>query len=52
MQQRLSHGQNSIVVSREDLDRCVDLVNSLMQIVSERIINGYELETYLDNQVL
>jgi hypothetical protein len=43
----VAHGQNSIVVNRDDLDRAIKLVETLMELVFEKIINGFENESYL-----
>lgn len=43
----VAHGQNSIVVNREDLDRAIKLVNTLMDLVLEKIIKGFESKSYL-----
>ncbi|MEZ2228279.1 MAE_28990/MAE_18760 family HEPN-like nuclease [Microcoleus sp.] len=43
----VAHGQNSIVVHREDLDRAIKLVNRLMDLVFERIKTGFINKSYL-----
>lgn len=43
----VAHGQNSIVVNREDLDRAIKLINILMDLVLEKIIKGFENRSYL-----
>lgn len=43
----VAHGQNFIVVNREDLDRAIKLINKLMDLVLEKIIKGFESKSYL-----
>lgn len=43
----LAHGQNSIVINREELDRVIRLVEMLMELVSEKILEGFERKSYL-----
>jgi hypothetical protein len=43
----VAHGQNSIVVSREDLERAIKLVDRLMDLVFERIKTGFITKSYL-----
>ena len=43
----VAHGQNSIVVHREDLDRAIKLVDRLMYLVFERIKTGFINKSYL-----
>lgn len=42
----VAHGQNSIVVKREDLERAIILVDKLMYLVFERIKTGFINKTY------
>jgi len=44
----ISHGQNSIVVTTNDITRAVRLVTLLMDLVFERIRNGFIGQTYLN----
>jgi hypothetical protein len=44
----VAHGQkSSIVVNREDLERAIKLVDKLMDLVFERIKNGFIEKSYL-----
>ena len=43
----VAHGQNSIVVNREDLERSIKLVDRLMDLVFERIKTGFITQSYL-----
>lgn len=43
----VAHGQNSIVVNREDLERSIKLVDRLMDLVFERIKTGFITKSYL-----
>ena len=43
----VAHGQNSIVVKREDLERSIKLVDRLMDLVFERIKTGFITKSYL-----
>lgn len=43
----VAHGQNSVVINREDLDRAIKLVEMLMDLVFEKIIQGFESQSYL-----
>lgn len=43
----VAHGQNSIVVNREDLDRAIKLVSTLMDLVLDNVIKGFESKSYL-----
>lgn len=43
----VAHGQNSIVVKREDLERSIKLVDRLMDLVFERIKTGFITQSYL-----
>lgn len=43
----IAHGQNSIIVSREDLNRAILLVEMLMDLVQQRILSGFENKSYL-----
>jgi uncharacterized protein YutE (UPF0331/DUF86 family) len=51
---KLAHGQNSVVINRDDLTRAIRLVETLMELVLEKIKNGFESGCYLnqngDNQ--
>lgn len=42
----VAHGQNSIVVNREDLERAIKLVERLMDLVFERIKTGFTNNSY------
>jgi len=42
----VAHGQNSIVVKREDLERAIKLVERLMDLVFERIKTGFTNNSY------
>jgi hypothetical protein len=44
---RVAHGQNSVVVNREGLERAIKLVELLMDLVCDRIVTGYAAKTYL-----
>jgi len=43
-----SHGDNSVVVNRDDLDRAIKLVETLMDLVFERIKAGFKKKSYLN----
>ncbi len=43
----VAHGQDSVVVNREDLEGSIELVNRLMDLVFEKIIDGFEKKSYL-----
>jgi len=43
----VAHGQNSIVVHRESLDRAIKLVDRLMDLVFEKIKTGFINKSYL-----
>lgn len=43
-----SHGDNSVVVNRDDLDRAIKLVETLMDLVFERIKAGFKEKSYLN----
>lgn len=43
----VAHGQNSIVVDREGLDRAIKLVDRLMDLVFEKIKTGFINKSYL-----
>lgn len=46
----VAHGDNSITVYKEDLDRATKLVEYLMDLVVERILTGYLVDkTHLEN---
>jgi len=42
----VAHGENSIVVNREDLERAIKLVHKLMDLVFERIKTGFTNNSY------
>lgn len=44
----VAHGQNSIVINREDLDRAIKLIEMLMDLVFEKIVQGFESQSYLN----
>jgi len=44
----IAHGQNSIVVTTNDITRAIKLVTLLMDLVFERIRNGFIGQTYLN----
>lgn len=44
----VAHGQNSVVIHRSDLERAIKLVETLMDLVCDRIVNGFQNETYLN----
>jgi RiboL-PSP-HEPN len=44
---KLAHGQNSVVINRDDLDRAIKLVEMLMDLVLEKIVQGFENQSYL-----
>ncbi|MEY3305580.1 MAG: MAE_28990/MAE_18760 family HEPN-like nuclease [Pseudanabaena sp.] len=46
----ISHGDKSIVVSEEELIRSISLVEKLMDLVFERIRNGFITESYRKHQ--
>lgn len=43
----IAHGDNSIIVNRNDLDRVIKLVNILMDLIFDRIMEGFNNRTYL-----
>jgi len=43
----VAHGQDSVVVNREDLEGSIELVNKLMDLVFEKIIDGFKKKSYL-----
>ncbi|MEY3881833.1 MAG: hypothetical protein RIQ94_2629 [Pseudomonadota bacterium] len=43
----VAHGQDSIIVNREDLESSIKLVEILMDLVLESIIKGFENKSYL-----
>jgi hypothetical protein len=43
----VAHGQDSIIVNREDLENSIKLVEILMDLVFESIVNGFESKSYL-----
>ncbi|MEY4768891.1 MAG: hypothetical protein RL637_1530, partial [Pseudomonadota bacterium] len=43
----IAHGQNSIIIQREDLNRAIKLVETLMDLVFEKIMDGFNNRTYL-----
>lgn len=43
----VAHGQDSVVVNREDLEGAIELVNKLMDLVFEKIIDGFKKKSYL-----
>lgn len=43
----VAHGQNSVVIHRSDLERAIKVVEKLMDLVSDRMINGFENKNYL-----
>jgi hypothetical protein len=45
---KLAHGQNSVVINRDDLTRAIRLVETLMELVLEKIKNGFESGCYLN----
>jgi hypothetical protein len=45
----LAHGQDSIVVSQEDLNNSIKLVEMLMDLVLKRIMDGFSQKSYLKN---
>lgn len=44
----VAHGQDSIKISREDLVRAIELVELLMDMVLDRLTNGFQRKTYLN----
>lgn len=44
---KLAHGQSSVVISRDDLDRAIKLVEMLMDLVFEKVVDGFESQSYL-----
>ena len=43
----IAHGQNSILINRSDLERAINLIETLMDLVFDRIIEGFENKSYL-----
>jgi len=43
-----AHGDNSVVVNQDDLDRAIKLVETLMDLVFERIKAGFKEQSYLN----
>lgn len=43
----LAHGQNSITIGRKDLDRAIKLIEILMELVFDKIIEGFKKKSYL-----
>lgn len=43
----LAHGQNSVMIGREDLDRAIKLIEILMELVFDKIIEGFKNKSYL-----
>jgi hypothetical protein len=43
---KVSHGQDSIIVNRNDLDESIKLVNILMELVLERTKTGFSSQSY------
>jgi hypothetical protein len=44
----IAHGNNSVVISREDLERAIKLIEVLMDLVSEKMVNGFNNNSYLN----
>lgn len=47
---KVAHGQNSVVIYRSDLERAIKLIEILMDLVFEKIIDGFNNESYLVKQ--
>lgn len=46
----IAHGQNSIIVNREDLENAIKLIETLMDLVFEKIMAGFVNKSYLLNR--
>ncbi len=48
---KVAHGQNSVVIYRSDLERAIKLIEVLMDLVFEKIVDGFNNKSYLTTRI-